>query len=77
MALKFGVDLSFDRTQVSNTPELFGGVYSYSVFKSLSITFQCPANLKVIGKKKEIRVLHMGPRTHKGDFLENGCYDFD
>jgi hypothetical protein len=35
-------------------------------------------NLNVISKKKKKnRVLHMGQRTHKGDFHENGFYDFD
>jgi hypothetical protein len=49
--------------------------YSYSVFKGLYVLGQYPVNLNIPNSK--IQALQEGRKTQNGNFLENGCNDFD
>jgi hypothetical protein len=47
----------------------------FVVFMSLFVVGWCPLNIKNPASK--IGTFQMGPKTRNGDFLENGCNDFD
>jgi hypothetical protein len=47
--------------------------YSYAVFKSLSVTALCPANMSTA----KTGSLHVDPPKQTRHFLENGCHDLD
>lgn len=53
-------------------PERLKGFYLYSVFKSLSVTGRCSANMNILGPK--IGALHIGPKTKNGDFSQKWPY---
>jgi hypothetical protein len=52
-----------------------GGLYSCPAFKSLSIIYRCPVNMKIPAPK--IRTLQIGSKRENDDFLENGYNDFN
>lgn len=57
------------------TPERLDGVYSYSAFRSSSVTGRCSLNIKFLSQK--IGALQTGYKTQNADFLENGSNGFD
>jgi hypothetical protein len=50
-------------------PELLDILYSYSIFKSLSILGPCRANMSILVPK------NTGSKTQNGSFLQNDCFD--
>jgi hypothetical protein len=55
----------------SLVPAQLSGIYSYSVFKILSVIGWCPINLNRTHSKI------CGPKAQNIDVLENGSKDFD
>jgi hypothetical protein len=52
-------------------PERLDGFYSYSVFKSLSVTDRCPANMDILAPK--IGALQMGPQNKTANSSKRLC----
>jgi hypothetical protein len=55
--------------------ERFDEIYSYSVFKSVSVAGMSPVNMKILACK--IGALQIDHKKQHGDFLKNGSNDFD
>jgi hypothetical protein len=59
----------------SLAPEWLKVFFSYSVFKSLSLTGQCLVNMDIPAPKTE--ALQMSPKTQISDFHKRGRNSFD